>query len=59
VRAFGLRRSRYLGQAKTALQHLAIAAAINLVRLGAWWEGIEPGTTRVSAFARVMRPVAA
>lgn len=59
VRAFGLRRSRYLGQAKTALQHLAIAAAINLVRLGTWWEGIEPGTTRVSAFARVMRPVAA
>ena len=59
VRAFGLRRSRYLGQAKTALQHIAIAAAINLVRLGAWWEGIEPGTTRVSAFARVMQPVAA
>jgi DDE family transposase len=59
VRAFGLRRSRYLGQAKTALQHIAIAAAINLVRLGAWWEGIEPGTTRVSAFARVMQPAAA
>jgi transposase len=59
VRAFGLRRSRYLGQAKTALQHIAIAAAINLVRLGAWWEGMAPGTTRVSAFARVMQPVAA
>jgi transposase len=36
VRAFGLRCSRYLGQAKTALQHIAIAVAINLVRLGAW-----------------------
>ena len=59
VRAFGLRRSRYVGQAKTALQHSAIAAAINLVRLGAWWEGIEPGTTRVSSFARVRQPVAA
>jgi hypothetical protein len=59
VRAFGLRRSRYLGQANTALQQIAMAAAINLVRLGAWWEGMAPGTTRVSAFARVMRPVAA
>jgi transposase len=59
VRAFGLRRSRYVGQAKTALQHIAIAVAINLVRLGAWWKGMTPGTTRVSAFARVMQPVAA
>jgi transposase len=59
VRAFGLRRSRYVGQAKTALQHIAIAAAINLVQLGAWWQGIEPGMTRISAFARVMQPVAA
>ena len=44
---------------KTASQHIAIAAAINLVRLGAWWEGMAPGTTRVTDFARVMRPVAA
>jgi len=32
VRAFGLRRSRYIGIAKTHLQHLATAAAINLER---------------------------
>src|SRR5262249_32866020 len=34
VRAFGMRRSRYKGKAKTHLQHLAIAAAINLERVG-------------------------
>lgn len=33
VRGFGLRRSRYLGQAKTHLQHVATAAAMNLSRL--------------------------
>lgn len=59
VRAFELRRSRYLGQAKTRLQHLAIAAAMNLVRIGAWLAGIEPGTTKPSAFARVMAPMVA
>jgi transposase len=36
VRAMGLRRSRYLGQDKTHLQHVATAAAINLVRVDAW-----------------------
>jgi transposase len=30
VRAFGLRRTRYGGVAKTHLQHVAIAAAINM-----------------------------
>lgn len=59
VRAFGLRRSRYRGQAKTRLQHLATAAAINLVRLDAWFAGIAPGKTRVSAFTRVMATVVA
>ena len=33
VRGFGLRQSRYLGQAKTHLQHVATAAAMNLSRL--------------------------
>jgi transposase len=37
VRAFDLRRSRYLGLAKTHLQHLAIGAAINLTRVVTWW----------------------
>ncbi len=36
TRAFNLRRSRYLGLAKTHLQHLAIAAAMNLTRIAHW-----------------------
>jgi transposase len=59
VRVMNLRRARYLGLAKTHLQHLITAAAINLVRLAAWI-GDRPATpTRQSAFARLMtRPAA-
>ncbi len=53
VRAFGLRRSRYIGLAKTHLQHLGIAAAINLVRAVAWLDGDELAPTRVSAYQRL------
>ena len=51
VRAFGLRRSRYLGLAKTHLQHVATAAAINLERLAAWFQAVPRATTRTSRFA--------
>jgi transposase len=51
TRAFGLRRSRYLGLAKTHLQHVAIAAAINLSRLMDWFSGHLPERTRTSRFA--------
>lgn len=40
VRRCGLRRSRYIGLAKTHLQHIITAVAINLVRLGDWWMGV-------------------
>jgi transposase len=53
VRAFDLRRSRYPGLSKTHLQHLASAAAINLVRLAAWLDGDPLAPTRVSAFERL------
>jgi transposase len=53
VRAFGLRRSRYIGLDKTHLQHVGIAAAINLVRVVAWLDGDELAPTRVSAFHRL------
>jgi len=33
VRVMGLRRSRYMGLAKTHLQHVSTAAAINVVRI--------------------------
>ena len=51
VRAFGLRRSRYRGLAKTHLQHVATAAAINLERLAAWFRGVPRAATRTSRFA--------
>ena len=59
VRAFELRKSRYTGIAKTHLQHLATAAAINLERVADWFTGVGREKTRVSAFARVMMPLAA
>src|SRR3954454_13523209 len=51
VRAFGLRRARYRGLAKTHLQHVATAAAINLERLVAWFRAVPRAATRTSRFA--------
>jgi transposase len=53
VRAFGLRCCRYSGLAKTRLQHLATAAAINLDRLIAWFDERPQAQTRTSAFAKL------
>jgi transposase len=47
VRRFDLRRARYRGLAKTYLQHLATAAAINIVRIADWIGGYRPKTTPV------------
>lgn len=54
VRAFGLRQANYIGQAKTHLQHILIAIAINIVRVVAWLWEIPQTTTRVSPFARLV-----
>jgi transposase len=51
VRRCGLRRARYLGLAKTHLQHLLTAVALNVVRLGEWWLGTPLAKTRCSPFA--------
>jgi IS5 family transposase len=51
IRAFGLRQARYRGLAKTHLQHVATATAINLVRLADWLNQVPRATTRCSAFA--------
>jgi transposase len=51
VRAFGLRRSRYRGLARTRLQHVATAAAIDLARLGDRFRAIPRAATRTSRFA--------
>jgi len=58
VRACGMRRSRYAGQAKTHLQHLATAAALNVLRIGDWLAEKPREQTRTSAFARLMAPLA-
>jgi transposase len=51
IRRCGLRQARYIGLAKTHLQHIATAAALNLVRLGEWWAGTPHAKTRCSPFA--------
>ena len=53
VRAFGLRRSRYRGLAKTRLQHVATAAAIIIDRLAAWFRPVPRTATRISRFAAI------
>ncbi len=50
-RSFDLRRSRYIGQAKTHLQHILIAIAINLARFVDWINQVPRAATRISAFA--------
>ena len=51
VRGFGLRQPRYRGLAKTGLQGIAIAAALNLDHLAAWFAGRPLAPTRTSRFA--------
>jgi transposase len=53
VRTMGLRRSRYIGQEKTHLQHVATACALNVVRSLAWEKGVPRAQTRRSSFARL------
>jgi transposase len=54
VRGFGLRRCRYLGQAKTHLQHVLTAAAMNLVRVDAWLRGQPRARTRQSRITTLL-----
>lgn len=49
----GARRSRYRGIDKTHLQHLAIAAAINLLRIANWLNEVPHSKTPSSHFARL------
>lgn len=51
IRVFGLRRTRYIGLAKTHLQHLLTAAAMNVVRIVNWLDGLPHAKTRTSRFA--------
>ncbi len=51
TRTMGLRRTRYIGLAKTHLQHVLTATAINLKRIVDWLTEVPHATTRTSAFA--------
>ncbi|MCA9838547.1 MAG: IS1182 family transposase [Trueperaceae bacterium] len=53
IRAFGMRRSRYIGHVKTHFQNEAIATAINIVRLRDWFALRPRAETRVSRFGRL------
>jgi transposase len=55
----GIRRARYLGLPKTRLEHNAAAAAINLIRLDAWWTGRPLDRTRASHLQRLHLTIAA
>ena len=54
VRTCGLRRTRYRGFAKTHLDHMLTATAINSLRLGAWFAGSPKATTQHSRFSRLL-----
>jgi transposase len=53
VRAFGMRQSRYVGLAKTALQQVFAAVSINAARIVGWLEQRPRAKTRISPFARL------
>ena len=50
VRAFGMRRSRYVGLAKTGLQQVCTGAAMNVSRIVNWLDGQPRAKTRVTRF---------
>lgn len=50
VRAGDLRHARYVGLAKTHLQHVLTAAGVNVLRLGAWFAETPRAPTRRSPF---------
>ena len=53
IRGFGLRQCRYLGLAKSHLQHILTATAMNLVRVFNWLKNIPLAQTRSSPFYRL------
>ncbi len=53
TRISDMRRSRYIGEAKTRLLQLLIGAALNFVRVAAWLADVTHAQTRRSAFARL------
>jgi transposase len=46
-----MRRSRYIGLAKTGFQQVCTAVAMNAVRIVNWLDGVPRAKTRVTRFA--------
>ncbi len=57
IRGFGLRNARYIGLAKTHLQHVLTATAINFTRISNWLWELPREKTRTSAFQKLMQPI--
>ena len=49
-----MRKTRYRSLAKTRLQHIATAAAINIDRFFAWQKGVPAAKTRIPHFAALV-----
>ncbi|NTU81548.1 MAG: hypothetical protein HGA45_19560 [Chloroflexales bacterium] len=58
IRAFEMRRSRYIGLSKTHLQNVLTATSMNVVRAGMWWAETPRAKTRQSAFVRLCKAAA-
>ena len=56
MRRCRLRRARYIGHAKTALQHIFTATALNFVHVGEWLAGTPLAKTRRSSLIQ-FRPL--
>jgi transposase len=59
VAVTGMRRARYRGLPKTRLEHVFSAAALNLIRLHAYWNGHPLDRTRTSHLTRLELALAA
>jgi transposase len=57
VRVFDLRRARSIGLARTHLQHILSAVAINVVRVMAWLTDPHPTKPRISPFVALASPL--
>jgi transposase len=53
VRRCDLHHARYIGLARTRLQHILVAIALNLVRLYAWWTEQPRRQVKPSKFAKL------
>ena len=59
IHVSGMRHSRYIGQAKTHLQHVATAVALNVLRMVAWLMEVPLAKTQKSRFTVLCSKMAA